>query len=132
MVGIFELKPLIETNCFRSVKYVSNHLFDFHLFCNDQYIVINSTKGLLKINKYITSKLPSSRAFVIDSVRLRSAQELKNVVESQIAGHINLYFSRNHKFCYTSAFPRFYQDLIVGILVYSSSILILILFYELV
>ena len=49
MVGIFELKPLIETNCFRSVKYVSNHLFDFRLFCNDQYVVINSTKGLLKI-----------------------------------------------------------------------------------
>ena len=28
MVDIFELKPLIETNCFRSVKYDSYHLFD--------------------------------------------------------------------------------------------------------
>ena len=33
----------------------------------------------------------------------------------------------NHKFCYTSAFPRFCQDLIVVILVYSLSILIFFL-----
>ena len=26
-----EFKPLIETNCFRSVKYVSNSLFDIPL-----------------------------------------------------------------------------------------------------
>ena len=28
MVDIFELKPLIETDCFQSVKYDLNHLFD--------------------------------------------------------------------------------------------------------
>ena len=31
MVDIFELKPLIETNCFWSVKYDSNHSFDIPL-----------------------------------------------------------------------------------------------------
>ena len=31
MVDIFELKHLIETNCFLSVKYDSNYLFDIPL-----------------------------------------------------------------------------------------------------
>ena len=31
MVDIFELKPLIKTDCFRSVKYDSNHLLDIPL-----------------------------------------------------------------------------------------------------
>ena len=30
-VDISELKPLIETDCFRSVKYDSNYLFDIPL-----------------------------------------------------------------------------------------------------
>ena len=63
MVDIFELKPLIETNCFRSIKYDSNHLF---------HIPVN---------------------------------------ESQIVGDILTCTSQEiHKFCYASAFPRFYQD----------------------
>ena len=31
MVDVSELKPLIETNCFWSVKYDSNHLLDIPL-----------------------------------------------------------------------------------------------------
>ena len=31
-VDISELKPLIETDCFRSVKYDSNYLFDMLTF----------------------------------------------------------------------------------------------------
>ena len=31
MADMFKLKPLIETNCFRSVKYISNSLFDIPL-----------------------------------------------------------------------------------------------------
>ena len=30
MVDIFDLTPLMEMNCFRSVKYDSKHLFDIN------------------------------------------------------------------------------------------------------
>ena len=48
--------------------------------------------------------------------------KLNNVAESQNVA------DENHKLCYTGAFQKFYQDLIVEILVYGLIILILILF----
>ena len=58
---------------------------------------------------------------------------MNNVIKSQTVENMLTSISQeNHKFCYTPAFQRLYQDLIVVILVYSLSILILILFYELV
>ena len=54
------------------------------------------------------AKLPSSRTFISDSARLRRAQK----VESEIVENILTYISQeNH--CYTSAFSRFYQNLVV-------------------
>ena len=51
--------------------------------------------------------------------------KLNNVVESQIVVNILTCISQeNHISCYTQAFPRFYQGLIVVILVSSFSILI--------
>ena len=58
-------------------------------------------------------------------------RKLNNVIKSQIVVNILTCISQeHHKSCYTPSFPRFYQDLLVVILV--DSILILILFYELV
>ena len=58
--------------------------------------------------------------------------KLNCAVESQIVGNILTCVSQeNHKRRYTLAFPRFYQDLIVEILIYSLNILISILLYEL-
>ena len=59
------------------------------------------------------SKLPSSRGFIIDSGRLRGHRKLNNFVQNKIAGNTLTGISQeSHKFCYTSAFPSFYQDFV--------------------
>ena len=78
------------------------------------------------------AKLLSSLAFIIltqlDWEKCIGSWRIV-VVKSQILRDVLTCISQeNHKLHYTSAFPRFYQNLIVEILVYSLSILIVTLF----
>ena len=62
------------------------------------------------------AKWPLSRTSIVDS-DWEVHKKLNNFVENQIVGNISTCVSQeNHDFCYTSAFPRFYQDLVVVIL----------------
>ena len=133
-VDIFQSEPLIEKYCFQSGIYDSNYLlhiplipYFFSICCGQQYQRPFENQQIYHEQKYLRQELS-----LLTQCDWKVHRKL-NVVESQIAVNVLTCISQeNHKSCYKTSFPRFYQHLIVVILIYSFSILILILFDELV
>ena len=113
-VDISELKQLIETDCLRSVKYDSNHLFDiplipwwssfFNICCDQQYQRPFENQQMYYEQNYLHQE-PS----LLTQLGWGVHRKLNNVIKSQIVVNVLTCISQeNHKFCYTPSFPRFY------------------------